>query len=315
MAPWRERFDGHVDVDDHASGSRATWRDAGFHSVSHSGTLCTNELSRVCYSAQRTVTVTIYAVGIDAPSSFSLDGVLYDFPPLRGAASDAFRLAALLGQAAPPGSRTMLRTDPAETTVALITEEVGSLLANAQPGDVMGLVLCGHGLRRRDVEDEEEDGFDEVFAASDGPIADDFFREALKLAPDHMLVVSIADACHSDTMTLSLFLEAPPPPNIVTVTTPTGASRIAISACLSEEEALEITVDDTQTSGSIGILTSALSDAWSEPTNRHSYRTWFLSAALGLAYTGYRQHARLRYLGPRPKELDLSPMQPIAHPR
>lgn len=249
------------------------------------------------------MTVRIYAAGVDEPAPVLVDEVLWTFPALEGAAADARRLAALLCAVAPAGVPAVVRTTPADTTAERLQNEIGDLVAHGRPGDVIGIVLCGHGLRRRDRDGDEEDGYDEVFAASDGPVADDFFRDIYGQAQEGLLVVSLVDACHSDSMAIAA---QPPEEPAVMEAVLDGVSRIGISACLEAESAFEGPI---LPGASGGELTWALQQSWSEPASRGSYRSWFLAAT---ALVSQRQNPRLRYLGPRPAELDLTPLSPLA---
>lgn len=73
------------------------------------------------------------------------------------------------------------------------------------PGDTVFLHYSGHGGRVRDVNGDEDDGFDETLIPVDfqraGQIIDDDLRDQLvKAMPKGVLVTSLMDCCHSGTV-------------------------------------------------------------------------------------------------------------------
>jgi hypothetical protein len=160
------------------------------------------------------------------------------------------------------------------------------------------LVLCGHGFQAPDDDGDEPDQLDEVFAAADGPIADDFFGELWTgLDGD---VVAVVDTCSADSLSIKGGRDVEP----VKRFTAAGPRRLSIAASMAWEKAAEVRTRK----GIRGVLSVALQDAWELiPESRTSYLTWFLEAARLLAVRRPQQHPRLRYLGPDEELLNRVP--------
>lgn len=79
------------------------------------------------------------------------------------------------------------------------------LVSDIQPGDSLVFYFAGHGLRQRDLNGDEIDGFDEsicpVDFESNGRVLDNYINEVIvrPLIPDVRLH-AIVDSCHSGTI-------------------------------------------------------------------------------------------------------------------
>ena len=127
-------------------------------------------------------------------------------PDLRGAVNDVNRLAEVLQKQMnfPEGNITKL-TDQ-EATRDRILSELSKLVNSAQKEDVVYIHFSGHGSQVKDLNGDEEDGYDETFLPYDArqqgipDIVDDEFEQLFnKLASDNVLIVF--DSCHSGTVT------------------------------------------------------------------------------------------------------------------
>ena len=129
-------------------------------------------------------------------------------PDLRGAVNDVNRLAEVLQKQMnfPEGNITKL-TDQ-EATRDRILSELSKLVNSTQKEDVVYIHFSGHGSQVKDLNGDEEDGYDETFLPYDArqqgipDIVDDEFEQLFnKLASDNVLIVF--DSCHSGTVTRS----------------------------------------------------------------------------------------------------------------
>lgn len=245
-------------------------------------------------------------IGVPAPQAFRYDGNRYSFASLAGVLNDiAWYKQFLPGVVHPSQSLTVRAwTTPYDTKVSVVRDRLTAVVGQLQPDDLMILVLCGHGFQVRDRSTiAEQDLKDEVYACSDGPLPDDFFQELWSKCPTGARIVSVADTCGSDTLTLGL---TRPEPAFYQVLTGSGPSRLAVSASLSAETAQET----GPTHQRRGLLSRALEQTW-DPRPEATYRSWFTDAMKFVSNRNGRQHPTLRYLGPQPglTLLDSQPFQ------
>jgi len=238
-------------------------------------------------------------VGVPAPSPFTLDGQRYEFDPIPGVLNDVEWFDAFISHVRPDRNLTVL-TEPDETTARMVTDQLAAEVAQLSDGDTMVLFLAGHGFRVPDQDgDEQEDVYDEVFAAWNTGILDDEFALIWGNIQVDANVVVIADTCSADSQgilggeTPSVVYQPAPPPR-----------RLGIAAAMSWEEALE----HPTSRGERGVMTKALEDAWLQMSARTSYRTWFEEAATFVAVRS-PQHPRLRSIGPDSSLMDRVPFE------
>jgi len=140
------------------------------------------------------VTTKVLLIGINQYQRVSpLRGCLNDIVNLRSTLKDLYGLA--------NEQIRMIADDRA--TKAAVVERLRWLVADARPGDIRILHFAGHGaqLRDRGVQDELEDGLDEVLCPydmnwDDGFISDDDLDEILRV-PKGALLEVVLDCCHS----------------------------------------------------------------------------------------------------------------------
>ncbi|WP_436500725.1 hypothetical protein [Actinokineospora sp. HUAS TT18] len=229
-------------------------------------------------------------VGVSGPRPFLFRGRRYDFgSPLAGVSGDLDWYELLLRRTVPAASLTLHRLSKPDTTTAqAIKDRLLDAKRNLPSGGLFVLVLCGHGFQATDDDGDEPDKLDEVFAAADGPITDDFFG-GLWAGLDGDIVV-IVDTCSADSLGIRGGRDVEPVKRIVA----TGPRRLSISASMAWEDAGEVPTRK----GDRGVLSLALQSAWERiPGSRVSYLNWFLEAAQLVAVSRPQQHPRLRYLG------------------
>jgi len=231
-------------------------------------------------------------VGVAAPDPFEFRGTRFNFGTARGVHEDVDWYAALLSnELAPDDLDLTVLTARSETTRDLLRRKLESLRDGLGPTDTFVLVLVGHGFQVDDDNGDELDGKDEVFAAADGPVADDFFAELWAPLPSTASVVVLADTCSSD----SIGIAGGSPINEHIHVPVGGPSRLSLAASMQFEEAGTVRVRDK----SRGVMSQALEDAWQYiEASRTSYLAWFREAAQLVAVRRPRQHPQLRYLGP-----------------
>ncbi len=241
-------------------------------------------------------------VGVPAPKPFTFRGRRFSFDPSDGVAGDLDWYAALLANQIAPSSLSLNVFDQAaSTTAANLLTSLRRLASSVKSGDTFVLVLVGHGFQVPDDNGEEQDGCDEVFAASDGPVTDDHFAAVWQSMPADSSVVVFADTCSSD----SLGILGGGPPNVIVTTGTPGPSRLSIAASQSYEKA------GTTRFGARGVMSLALEDAWADPASHGSYEQWFLAAAELVSVRRPHQHPVLRYLGPDRLLLDSQPFRNV----
>ena len=247
--------------------------------------------------------IIVVLVGVSAPDAFTYAGKDYAFHTAQGVGGDLDFYQRFLEHQTPTEERRLLRLDGREETrvgplKATLLEAAGRLPAHG----LFVLVLCGHGFQARDLNGDEPDQLDEVFAASDGPLLDDFFADLWSRLPPTADVVIIADTCSSD----SIGLAGGPSIEPVISIRAGGPYRLSISASMPWETAGEVTTRR----GVRGVLSQKLEDIWDcMPESHDSYLKWFLAAAENVSVTRPRQHPRLRYVAPDDGLLNARPLQ------
>jgi hypothetical protein len=205
-------------------------------------------------------------IGIDRyisnPSRYNLEGCEHDVDMMQQMLLERFRFS--------PADIVVLKSRNA--TLENIRKSFREhLIAKAKPGDLVFIHYSGHGTRTRDLNGDEEDGFDEALCPTDCDIAayppvnlllDDEVGALIdSLKTDNIVVV--LDSCYSGTATKALdimpvrrkvrFME---PPSSDDFTNParftkpalsgdgkaTGCSPVVLSACSPIERASEGTV-------------------------------------------------------------------------
>ncbi len=241
--------------------------------------------------AQTTRAVTVVLIGVATPSVFAYRGVTYSFASLHGVTGDLDWYEQLVRTVVPKERLRLHRWDePSTTTSASIRDGLNRIAKALPDGELLVLVLCGHGFQATDDNGDEPDALDEVFAAYDGPVLDDHFGQVWDGMRTSTDLVVIVDSCSADTLGIRGGRDVEPVLSYRTV----GPARLSISASMAWEDAGEVTTRH----GARGQLSLALEDAWLEPDARSSYLTWFRAAADLLAVRRPQQHPRLRFLGP-----------------
>lgn len=120
---------------------------------------------------------------------------------LGGCVNDAQTWARTLARL---GFETRLLVD-AEANRAAIERELGRLVDESRPGDVIVLQYAGHGTQVTDLDGDEDDGRDEALCpvdfASGALYIDDDLAEVLARIPDGVAMTCFMDCCHSGTNT------------------------------------------------------------------------------------------------------------------
>ena len=245
-------------------------------------------------------------IGVERPATIEYpdSGSQFRFRPLRGVANDLDWYAEFFYKTVQaPVLLTLIRPpEPSDTTAEALKNTVREAFADLRDGDLLVLVLCGHGFQVRDQDgDETEDRFDEAFATSRGLILDDFFNEVWTTPTNaRAAAIAIVDTCNSDTLGIKGFQTRP-----ITVHHDAGLPRISVSASEQWQKARE-TKSQTKPRG---YFSQALEDAWTHvPEARTSYRALFETAA-ELVGGRSNQASRIRYYGPADREdlLDAAP--------
>lgn len=92
-----------------------------------------------------------------------------------------------------------------QATKAAMAQAMGSLIEQAQPGDLVVITYSGHGTYVPDMEGDEVDGLDEALCPHDirskGALTDDEIHELFLRRQPRVKLVLISDSCHSGTVT------------------------------------------------------------------------------------------------------------------
>lgn len=92
-----------------------------------------------------------------------------------------------------------------QATKSAMAQAMGSVIEQAQPGDLVVITYSGHGTYVPDMDDEEVDGLDEALCPYDirsqGALTDDEIHELFLRRQPKVKLVLISDSCHSGTVT------------------------------------------------------------------------------------------------------------------
>jgi uncharacterized caspase-like protein len=92
-----------------------------------------------------------------------------------------------------------------QATKAAMVQGMGSLIEQAQSGDLLVITYSGHGTYAPDMEGDEVDGLDEALCPHDirtkGALTDDEIHELFLRRKPGVKLVLISDSCHSGTVT------------------------------------------------------------------------------------------------------------------
>ena len=175
------------------------------------------------------------------------------FADLPGVVLDVRRVADLLRKR---GFEMRIVGPEPSPSVDDVTTALSMLVEDTQPGDLVVIFLAGHGYRTPDDARDEADGWDETFVCGDGALRDDWFRDGLwSRARAGARFVVVVDACHSDTATIALDPEQPPPAPIER--RGRDFHRLVLAACRDEQKTRELV--DKDKAG--GIVTTAMLEA------------------------------------------------------
>lgn len=255
-------------------------------------------------------------IGVPNPQPTRLPDRVVTWPELHGVGNDLAAVRHMLLEADQPLPDLSIITliEPDDTTATNIKVQLDRHLGQLEPGDTFILMLNGHGYRVPDVDGDEDDGWDEVFIASDGaPVLDDEFALRWKELHRDVTVIGLVDTCYADTSGLLIDHPArllPAPALPVTYWQDDGASRLFFSASLQDEEAFE-----TQVPGvSRGVMSAALTDVWFLTRGaRRSYETLFGYAHHLANQYDRRQTTRARFVGRESAPILSRPPFSVAH--
>lgn len=264
-------------------------------------------------------------VGVGAEQGFEHRGSELRFRALNGTANDLRAMARLLRQVADPAHLSTLYND--EASPASVMGQISAMTELAEPGDLLILMLTGHGLAVPDIDGDEaqrnpNDRFDEAFVAHGGLILDDDFSRGWSAAPKQSTILSVVDCCDADDLALGerLFLRALDSgvgrrlrgalPRIHAPDTRTfresEPARVSISA-VPHGRALEVAVEGN----THGLLTYCLTSTWDAVQPQPTLRSWFEATSESVQRESWarhrRQQPRLTYRGPDPGLLDRPP--------
>lgn len=232
-------------------------------------------------------------IGVSRPAAVEYDGKRFRFKTLRGVDGDiAWFESFFRSIVRPPQMLVLLRPhEPRDTGAESIKATLQRLVDEARSGDLIVVVLSGHGFQVRDANgDELTDRLDEAFASSQGIVVDDFFATLWAKKLTGVSAVVIVDTCNADSLGIMGFSSRP-----IDEVIDGGIPRLSISASEQWEKAAE-----QKSAGRVrGVLSLAFEDAWTlVPGARDSYRTLFAATA-ELVGARSSQQARMRYYGPR----------------
>ena len=95
-----------------------------------------------------------------------------------------------------------------KATQSNIIEELENLVVGAQAGDILVFHYSGHGSQVPDINNNEDDGFDEIICPYDmdwnNPFTDDKINEIIKINKEVNLTM-IMDCCHSGSVNRGIF--------------------------------------------------------------------------------------------------------------
>ena len=143
------------------------------------------------------------------------DYALPAIPDLRGAVNDVNRLAEVLQTKMNFSPENVIKLTDQQATRDNILNELSAFINKVQRDDLVYIHFSGHGSQVKDLNGDEEDGYDETFlpynARQKGipDITDDEFERLFsQLSSDKVLIVF--DSCHSGTVTRFIEPESGP---------------------------------------------------------------------------------------------------------
>lgn len=123
------------------------------------------------------------------PNHYGTEGVL------RGCENDAAAMRQI-AESCGFSAQTLLTTDAtASNVVGAMSESISRMTA----GDMLLVSYAGHGSQVRDVNSDDEDGFDETWCLYDRMLLDDEVGRALAMLPKGSRALVVLDCCHSGT--------------------------------------------------------------------------------------------------------------------
>lgn len=121
----------------------------------------------------------------------------YPSDPLNGAAADANSWATMFER---EGFAVERLTDGAATRDAILSAML-NIITSAADGDVIAIQYAGHGTSVKDLDGDEDDGYDEALCPVDfgtgSLILDDDLASIWDLIPDNVAVTLLFDSCNS----------------------------------------------------------------------------------------------------------------------
>ncbi len=112
----------------------------------------------------------VVAALIGVPDPGTIDDTSYD--ALLGVENDLDGYRELLLTL---GDGVTIHEQPDDTTAESLGAFLNGVADTLKPGDMFVLVIVGHGDQAEDADRDEDDGWDEVYAATGGYLVDDFF--------------------------------------------------------------------------------------------------------------------------------------------
>ena len=116
--------------------------------------------------------------------------------PLRHAENDARAYHEIISK---QGGKSKLFIS-SEATVGKFLEELINLSKTCSPNDLIVVTFSGHGTRVKDLNNDEEDGYDEVLVFYDRLLIDDLVKVQFSRFQEGVNIFFITDCCHSGTI-------------------------------------------------------------------------------------------------------------------
>lgn len=197
---------------------------------------------------------------------------------------------------------------------------INAAAANLEDGDILFVSFSGHGTNFKDLNGDEEDGYDEALVFYDRVVLDDELQLLWANFRPGVRILFIADACNSGTVTknfraaLRRFFGAKPDrydelpfvyeqnkqlydarfKNIpAKLNTEIACTVLLIAACQDNEEADAGLYSDDE----LSIFTEALWECWGENSFEGSYKNLFELIRSRLKENKCRQHPNYNCIG------------------